>query len=65
MKNYVPQNFGILIHKNSNQTYAGYFSPKLVLENEGVYFYHPKEIKKGKEDVTTKERPDPPFNYRG
>ena len=65
MKNYVPQNFGVLVHKHSNQTYAGYFSPKLVLENEGVYFFHPKETKKGADDVTTKERPDPPFNYKG
>jgi hypothetical protein len=65
MRDYVPQNFGILIQKNLNQTYAGYFSPKLVLENQGVYFYHPEEMKKGADGTGSKERPDPPFSYQG
>lgn len=67
MTNYASQNFGVLVQKKADQTYAGVFSPKLILENQGIYFYHPKEVMKGAEAFAErdKERPDPPFNYKG
>jgi hypothetical protein len=47
-----------------NQTFIGNFSPKLILETDGVFFYTPEKVEKSKPG-DEKERPDPPFKYTG
>jgi hypothetical protein len=64
MKDYNGQNFGLVYYPELNQTFIGNFSPKLTLEQEGMFFYSPKEVKKS-QPGDEKERPDPPFRYTG
>lgn len=64
MKNYNGQNFGLLHYPSLNQTFVGTFSPKLILESDGVFFYTPEKVEKSKPG-DEKERPDPPFRYIG
>ena len=64
MKDYNGQNFSLLCYPDSGQTFIGNFSPKMILDFDGVFYYQPKNIEKSEEDGKNNDN-NPPFKYTG